>query len=174
MAAEPNYNYSLNPAVEIEGYDDAVLKRNDLKNATEIHVKNRLAFDVEYYARQMLAGAEKEIGQYYPKVNGKKPIAYYWARVATCSNPSCKAEVPLLRSLYVCDKPNKKVYLNPVIEGNQISFEVKEGETDKTGWMVRANLNCPCCGNTTTVKQLKEMFKAKTTKEKILAVIEDG
>jgi putative DNA methylase len=174
MAAEPNYNYSLNPAVEIEGYDDAVSKRNDLKNATEIHVKNRLAFDVEYYARQMLAGAEKEIGHFYPEVNGKKPIAYYWARVAICSNPSCKAEVPLLRSLYVCDKPNKKVYLNPIIEGNQISFEVKEGETDKTGWMVRANLNCPCCGNTTTVKQLKEMFKTKTTKEKILAVIEDG
>jgi adenine-specific DNA methylase len=76
MAAEPNYNYSLNPAVEIEGYDDAVSKRNDIKNATEIHVKNRLAFDVEYYARQMLDGAEKEIGHFYPEVNGKKPIAY--------------------------------------------------------------------------------------------------
>jgi len=174
MVAEPTLNYGFDKTTELEGYDDAVSKQSEIQHAQFIRIKNRLAFDVEYYARQMLAGAEKEIGHFYPKVNGKKPIAYYWARVATCSNPSCKAEVPLLRSLYVCDKPNKKVYLNPVIEGNQISFEVKEGETDKTGWMVRANLNCPCCGNTTTVKQLKEMFKAKTTKEKILAVIEDG
>lgn len=170
-------NYTLQHSIEtleLEGYEDAVAKHSNIQDSSFIILKNRLAFDVEYYARQMLAGAEKEIGQYYPEINGKKPIAYYWARVATCTNPSCRAEIPLLRNLYVCDKPYKKIHLNPVVEGNQISFEIKEGETDKTGWMVRANMVCPCCGNTTTVAQLKEQFKSKTTKEKILAVIEEG
>jgi len=174
MAAEPNYNYSLNPAVEIEGYDDAVSKRNDIKNASEIHVKNRLAFDVEYYARQMLAGAEKEIGHFYPEVNGKKPIAYYWTRVGTCSNPSCKAEVPLLKQFYLARKSGKKVYLNPVIHGTEIDFEVETGENNMEGWMTSRSLKCPCCKNATSVKDLKIQSVTQGLKEKLIAVIEDS
>jgi putative DNA methylase len=174
MAAEPNYNYSLNPAVEIEGYDDAVLKRNDIKNATEIHVKNRLAFDVEYYARQMLAGAEKEIGHFYPEVNGRKPIAYYWTRVGTCSNPSCRAEVPLLKQFYLANKKGKQVHLNPIIKGTEINFEIKTGEIDTEGWMTSRSLKCPCCGNATAVEEIKKQSVNNGLKEKLIAVIEES
>jgi putative DNA methylase len=174
MAAEPNYNYSLNPAVEIEGYDDAVSKRNDIKNATEIHVKNRLAFDVEYYARQMLAEAEKEIGHYYPEVNGRKPIAYYWTRVGTCSNPSCRAEVPLLKQFYLANKKGKQVHLNPVINGTEINFEIKTGEIDREGWMTSRSLKCPCCGNATAVEEIKKQSVNNGLKEKLIAVIEES
>lgn len=170
-------NYTLQhniETLELEGYEDALSKHSDIHHSSFILLKNRLAFDVEYFARQMLAGAEKEIGQYYPEVNSKKPIAYYWAHVGTCSNPSCRAEVPLLKQFYLVNKPGKKVFLNPVISGNTIDFEIKEGEYALDGWMARGNLFCPCCGNTTDVKTLKSQFLSKQSKVKLIAVIEEG
>lgn len=81
-----------------------------------IDIPNRLAFDVDYYAKKLLAEAEKEIGQFYPAdEHGKKPIAYYWARVGICSNPSCQAEVPLLKGFYLANTKRKHVYLKPIM-----------------------------------------------------------
>ena len=174
MVAEPTLNYGFDKITELDGYDDTVSKQPEIQHAQYIRIKNRLAFDVEYYARQMLAGSEKEIGHFYPEVNGKKPIAYYWAHVGTCSNPSCKAEVPLLKQFYLANKPGKKMYLNPVIDGTEINFEIKMGEIDQEGWLVRGNMNCPCCGNTTDIKTLKQQFKKGLTFQRLIAVIEDG
>lgn len=176
-AADPSGHYTIQRGIEtleIENYDDAILKQSEIQSATQIVLKNLLAFDVEYYARQIMAGAEKEIGHFYPEVNGKKPIAYYWAHVGTCSNPSCRAEVPLLKQFYLVNKPGKKVHLYPIINGTNIEFEIKTGEIDRVGWNNRGNLLCPCCGNTTDVKQIKEQSKNGTLKQKIIAVIEDG
>ncbi|MCB0539500.1 MAG: DUF1156 domain-containing protein, partial [Bacteroidetes bacterium] len=116
-------------------------------NATGVRVPNRLSFDVEYYAKKLLSETEEEIGHLYPEdEKGNKPIAYYWARTAKCSNPSCKSEVPLLRGFYLCEKPDNKQYLNPIIQGNTIEFEIKTGTHSITQWLKNANLKCPCCG----------------------------
>ena len=142
---------------------------------THINIPNRLSFDVEYYAKKLLKLTEEEIGHYYPAdAKGNKPIAYYWARVGKCENPSCGAHVPLLRDFYLVNKPGKSIYLNPLIDGTDISFEIKKGKHNLEGWMYRANLKCPCCGSVTEVKRLKNQFRAKTTSERILAVIEEG
>ncbi|MBW6537010.1 MAG: DUF1156 domain-containing protein [Mariniphaga sp.] len=170
---EPTLQYG-NQTVELEGYGDALSKHSTIQDSSFILVKNRLAFDVEYYARQMLSGSEKKIGKYYPEVDGKKPIAYYWAHVGTCSNPSCRAEVPLLKQFYLVNKSGKKVRLCPVINGTEIKFEIEKGEIDQEGWMTRGNLNCPCCGNATDVKTLKKQFLSNLTITRLLAVIEEG
>jgi adenine-specific DNA methylase len=138
----------------------------------EVHIANRLSFDVEHYAKKLLARAEDEIGSYYPADDkGNRPVAYYWARVATCSNPSCRAKVPLLRQFYLVNKPDKQVYLKPVISGNRIDFEIRHGKTDEEGWMRKANLHCPCCGNVTDTKSLKAQFKSGDVTQKLLATI---
>lgn len=142
---------------------------------TAIRIPNRLSFDVEHYARKLLAAAEQEIGHFYPSdEKGNKPIAYYWARVGTCSNPSCAAEVPLLKGFYLANTSNKQVYLNPVIRGNAIDFEIKQGVCDLEGWNKKTNLTCPICGSVTDSKTLKDQFVRKLTKERLLAVIEEG
>lgn len=140
-----------------------------------IEVDNRLALDVEYFARELLQKVEEQIGQYYPKdEKGKRPIAYYWARVGTCSNPTCRAEVPLLKQFYLVNKPDKKVHLKPIIRTTEIDFEIREGKIEEEGWVSRGNFTCPCCQNMTDVKNLKKQFKAGKIKEKLLAIIEDG
>jgi len=141
----------------------------------EIEIPNRLSFDVEFYAKKLLAEVEKEIGHLFQvNKNGDKPVAYYWGKLGECSNPSCKAVVPMLRGFYLCDKSDKKVYLQPIINGNQIEFEIKTGICKETGWMERANLKCPCCGSVTEAKALKIQFNKTLPKERLLAVIMDS
>jgi len=141
----------------------------------EIKIANRLAFDVEFYAKKLLQKVEEKVGHLYPTdTKGNKPIAYYWARTATCSNPTCGAEVPLLRQFYLANTPRKKVYLQPKIEGTKISFSIEKGVCKEEGWMHRANLTCPCCKNITDVKNLKNQFKKKVTGQQLIATITEG
>lgn len=146
--------------------------------AIAVQINNKLAFDVAFYAKKILKDVEAKISILYPNdANQIKPIAYYWARVGTCSNPSCNAKVPLLRGFYLANTKSKKVYLNPIIKNNQIDFEVKFGTYDESqlkGWVKAANLTCPCCGSFTEVKKLREQFINKRTSERLLAIIYEG
>ena len=141
-----------------------------------VRIPNRLAFDVEYYAKKILEETEKEVGYLYPAdENGNKPIAYYWARTAKCSNPSCGAEVPMLKQFYLCKTSKKKVYLNPIVHGTDILFEIKNGSCEHLkGWNNRGNVTCPCCGNVTSVEQVKEQSKKTGLSPRLLAVINEG
>lgn len=140
-----------------------------------VEIPNRLAFDVEYYAKNLLKMTEAEVGYLYPAdEKGNKPIAYYWARTACCSNPSCRAEVPLLKQFYLANTKTKKVYLQPIINGTDIQFEIKEGtynEKELPGWNKTGNLTCPCCGSVTTSKQIKEEAYNGNIHERLLAII---
>jgi putative DNA methylase len=150
-------------------------------NVTGVRIPNRLSFDVEYFAKKLLAESEKEIGHLYPsrtvvdtktqKKKQVKPIAYYWARVGSCSNPSCNAKIPLLKQFYLANTNSKKVFLKPKVKDNTIEFSIEEGVTNEEGWVSRGNLTCPCCGNATDVKTLKKQFLSNKTSERLLAVI---
>ena len=164
----------------IKKYGEDELKKVSAENSLyagddKVKIENRLSFDVEFYARELLKRTEAEIGHFYPAdETGKKPIAYYWARVGTCSNPSCRAEVPLLKGFYLANTTNKQVYLKPIIDGNKIDFQICKGKFEAEGWNERANLRCPICRSFTDTKAIKKQFVDKTTSERILAVIEDG
>lgn len=157
-----------------EGVDMLNARGISISNG-EVEVPNRLSFDVEFYAKKLLKMAEKEVGYLYPAdEKGNKPIAYYWARTATCSNPSCRAEVPLLKQFYLANTSTKKVYLNPIICGTDISFEIKEGMYDLPGWNKRGNLTCPCCGSVTGVNVVKKESIGNGLKSRLLTVISES
>lgn len=165
--------YSKDEFIKIYG-EEEFHKQEELKNVfgDNVNIANRLAFDVEYYAMKLLKMTEDEVGYLYPiDVNQNKPIAYYWVKVGSCINPSCKAEVPLLRQFYLCNKKEKKIYLKPVIDGIKINFEIKKGKYEKDGWVNRGNLKCPCCGSITDVKRIKEQSIQGLLGERLVAVI---
>lgn len=138
-------------------------------------IPNRLAFDVEFYAKKILAETEKEVGYLYPAdEKGNKPIAYYWARTAKCSNPACGAEVPMMKSFYLANTPKKKIYLNPEIEGNKISFSLSKGKYYIKEWNHRGNMTCPCCGNVTSIDIIKRQSREEGLKMRLMAIINDG
>ncbi len=147
-------------------------------NATGVRISNRLSFDVEFYAKKLLAETEKEIGKYYPSdKNGNRPVAYYWVKVGTCSNPTCKAEVPLLKHFYLSKRrsasENQWVHFYPIIKENQIDFEIRYGKFEKEGWNNRGNLKCPCCGSITGVKEIKRQSVNGVLSDRLIASIDE-
>ncbi len=141
-------------------------------------ISNRLSFDVIFYANKLLQLTEKEIGKYYPSdVHGKKPVAYYWVKEAICSNPSCRAEVPLLKQFYLSKRRSASesqwVYFKPIIKEKKIDFSIEYGKFEEEGWNYRGNLKCPICGNTTDVKEIKRQSKEGILKDRLIASIEE-
>lgn len=140
-----------------------------------VEIPNRLAWDVEFYAKRILRETEKEVGWMYPAdENGNKPVAYLWSRTGICSNPSCNAEIPLLRQFYMVNTTKKQYYINPIIKGKSVSFEIKKGLCQILGWNNRCNLTCPCCGNITNDVIIKRQFVEKKTGLKLISVIWEG
>ena len=153
-------------------YDKKVLLNGE---ATAVNIPNRLSFDIEFYAKKLLAEVESEIGHLYPKdEKGNRPVAYYWAYEGVCSNPTCRAKVPLIKQFYLVNKPDKKIYLKPNIIGNEIVFDIKSGTINAETWIQRKNLKCPVCGNITDVNELKRQFNAKEPTKRIIAVVAEG
>lgn len=152
-------------------------KHIDAENLS-IEILNRLSFDVEFYAKKLLAETNKEIGHLYPdNEKGNKLFVNINCRIGHCENPSCKAEVPLLRQFFISNPRSsganlsKKIYLNPIIEDKKISFELKKGLPKSEGWIKRGNLICPICENVTDIKQIKNQFLNKKIKEKTIVKI---
>lgn len=145
----------------------------------QIEIRNRLSFDVEFYAKKLLAETEKEIGHFYPAdEKGNKPIVYYWVKEAICSNPSCRAEVPLLKQFYLSKRrkspESQWVHFKPIIYGKKIDFSIEYGKFEEDGWNNRGNLKCPVCGNTTSVKEIKRQSKEGILKDRLIASIEES
>lgn len=100
------------------------------------------------------AEAERQLAELYPKdSDGATPIAYLWARTVRCEAPDCGAEIPLMRSLWLCSKPNRRKTLRPtVVRENgaapRVSFEMFEpaAASEVTrGTVSRARATCLCC-----------------------------
>ena len=140
-------------------------------------IQNPLADDVRKWGKWVLEEARKEIGHLYEDPFGHTIVAYIWARTATCPNPACGAEMPMLRQTWLANKANKKVALRMLVDQakKEINFEVVEGDaidfdpTDMT--MRRGTIKCPACGTTPDRDYLKTEGKAGRLGERMLAVV---
>ena len=103
---------------------------------------------------EIKAKAEKELAALYPKdPDGATPIAYLWARTVRCEAPNCGAEIPLMRSMWLCRKPKRKWALLPITVRDdgvppRVEFEIFEPKRDAevvNGTVSRAKATCVCC-----------------------------
>ncbi|GAB6163633.1 hypothetical protein JCM12298_27930 [Desulfothermus naphthae] len=86
---------------------------------------NPLLEDVKKWGDWVLKEAKKEIGRFYPQdEDGFIPVGYIWARTIPCQNPTCGAEIPLMRQFWLAKKKNKKVALYPFVEDKEVKFIV--------------------------------------------------
>ena len=152
----------------------------------------RLVKDVERWAKWILERARERIGHLYPpgedlsacnaQAGGNPVVGYLWARTAPCSNPTCRAEIPLLRSLLICKKNNKRVALTMTIasplsvggEGPGVRFGIaKDKDITRTeGTMLnRGNCRCPICEQVTLVGDLRRAGLEGNMGERMVAVI---
>lgn len=117
-----------------------------------------LAEDVRYYGEWMKQEAYKHIGHLYPKVKVPKEqgggeatvIAWIWARTVKCPNPACGCEMPLASSFVLSTKKGKEAWIEPVVDGKDISYVVHNGKypasmENGTKQGKKAKFCCPVC-----------------------------
>ena len=114
-----------------------------------------LAEELRRVGGEIKRQAERELADLYPKdADGATPIAYLWARTVRCEAPNCGAEIPLMRSFWLCKKAKRKRALQHRVErcegaAPSVEFEVVEPQADREvrgGTVARARATCLCCG----------------------------
>jgi adenine-specific DNA methylase len=118
----------------------------------------KLSEELRRVGAEVKQSAEKELAEFYPTdSDGAKPIAYLWARTVRCESPNCGAEIPLVRSFWLCKKVNRRRALRYKVNrtvGTQhvapaVEFEIFEPKTESevvSGTVTRAKATCLCCG----------------------------
>jgi adenine-specific DNA methylase len=141
--------------------------------------RKKLLEDVKKWGNWVLEEAKKEIGKFYPvDKDGSIPVGYIWARTIPCQNPSCNAEIPLIRQFWLAKKGNKKVALKPYIKNGRIEFEIvgqnkpfpKDFEPEK-GTVSRAIAHCLVCGSTVDDKTTRKLFQDGKSGQRMIAVV---
>ena len=111
-----------------------------------------------------------------PRWVAKPAVAYLWARTVRCSG--CRAEIPLLKTRWLCRKAGKRVVLTmePRADGAGVTFGVARDAAgdDGAGTMNRSGAACPCCGVITTMVDIRVEGRAGRLGERMTAVIVDG
>ena len=68
-----------------------------------------LADELRKAGGEIKAVAERALANLYPRDrDGATPIAWLWARTVRCEAPTCGAEIPLMRSFWLCRKPKRR------------------------------------------------------------------
>ncbi|OQB40779.1 MAG: hypothetical protein BWY09_00705 [Candidatus Hydrogenedentes bacterium ADurb.Bin179] len=139
-----------------------------------------LAEDVRYYGEWMKKKAFERIGHLYPKVKDehgqeRTVIAWIWARTVKCPNPACGCEMPLANSFVLSKKKGREAYIQPVIEGGKMRYEVKQGKNaPKSPKIGRGKFQCVCCGQTATPENIRTEFRLKRSGVQLMAIIAEG
>lgn len=127
-----------------------------------------LADELRRVGAEIKAEAEKELAEFYPPdPDGSRPIAYLWARTVRCESPNCGAEIPLMRSFWLCKKASRKRALRykvirPEGETPYIEFEIFEPKKDKDvsdGTVTRAKATCTCCNTVLSPDRVRAQLR---------------
>lgn len=138
----------------------------------------KLVEDVRYWAEWVMAQAEAEIGECYPKdPDGAVHTAYLWAKTITC--PHCDGEIPLIRRRWL-QKINGRepIAYRLKVDSENKTYEVEvlrgQAATDdepEKGTMRGATVECPYCGTPTERDRIAEQGRHGQIGQHLLAVV---
>jgi hypothetical protein len=129
-----------------------------------------LADELRRVGAEIKKQAEIELAELYPREeDGATPIAYLWARTVQCESPNCGAEIPLVRSFWLCKKASRKRALRYNVirqkgEPPHVEFEVFEPNAESevpNGTVTRAKATCLCCGTVLPPDRVRAQLAAQ-------------
>jgi len=135
---------------------------------------------VKKWGDWVLEEARKELARFYPPdPDGSIPVGYIWARTIPCQNPTCGAEIPLMRQFWLAKKAKKQVALYPEVTGGQVDFRIvgdgyapwPEDFDPKAGTVSRAVATCPVCGGMVEAKTTRHLFQEEKAGQRMVAVV---
>jgi putative DNA methylase len=141
-----------------------------------------LAEDVRQYGKWMREQAYARIGAHYPKAkleDGSEAavIAWLWARTVACPNPACGVEMPLVTTWWLSKKKDRPRWINPVVEGRNVRFEIHDGPEGPPAPPKQgrgAKFTCLVCGDPTPEGYIKAEGVARRMGARLLATVAEG
>ncbi|MDP8013022.1 MAG: DUF1156 domain-containing protein, partial [Nanoarchaeota archaeon] len=142
--------------------------------------RNRLLKDVKKWGDWVLEEAKNEIAKFYPPdKDGSVPVGYIWARTIPCQNPSCGAEIPLMRQFWLAKKKDKEVSLYPYVSDKRVCFKIVGTGHEKIpsdfkpekGTVSKAIVTCPVCGSVIDGKSTARLFREGKAGQRMIAVV---
>ena len=128
-----------------------------------------LAEELRRVGAEVKKAAERELAEFYPRdTDGARPIAYLWARTVRCEAPNCGAEIPLMRSFWLCKKAERRRALRTKVvraaKGEpRVEFELFTPTTEKEvrgGTVSRAKASCVCCNAVLAPERVRSQLAA--------------
>lgn len=140
-----------------------------------------LVEDVRHYGQWMLDEARNRIGALYPPVklndgSTAPAIAWIWARTVACPNPTCGAELPLVRSFWLGKKRGKEAWIRPVVNGTRVTYDIshsKEGPSED-GTVNRTGATCVVCRSGVSLKYVRDEGQAGRMGNRLMAIVAEG
>lgn len=141
---------------------------------------NQLLEDVRKWAEWVLNETKSEISTLYPREpDGSVPVGFSWARTVRCQNPSCQAELPLLKQYWLSNKTSRRISTYPYTEGHTVRFKIVGTGYQKMpssfkpdrGTVSKAIASCLVCGSTIDGEAMKSLFATKVAGEKMISVV---
>lgn len=141
---------------------------------------NKLLNDVKKWGDWINDKAKKELEKFYPKEkDGSDIVGYIWVKTIHCQNPSCGAEIPLIKNYYLSKKKDQIVFLYPIVKGKKIKFKIVDTKKEKKpkdfdpnkGSIFKATAKCFVCQYSIDDKATRRLFSDGDVTEKLVAVI---
>ena len=142
---------------------------------------HKLIDDVKKWGKWVSEETEKELGRFYPVgKDGSIPVGYIWARTIPCQNPSCSAEIPLMRQFWLAKKgKDREISLFPFVSKKAVQFKIvgtgyekKPDDFDPSkGTVHKAIANCLVCGSTVDGKTTSRLFRDGKAGQRMIAVV---
>ena len=116
-----------------------------------------------------------------PRWVAKPTVAYLWAR--TCECPNCRAEIPLLKTRWLCKRGTRRALLTmePRENGTGVDFGMepdvpkhRDDSVPGAGTMSRSGATCPICSGTVAMQDLRAQGRAGRLGARMMAVVVDG
>jgi putative DNA methylase len=150
--------------------------------------RSPLLLAVQAWGDWVLQEARQRLQRFYPPdPDGSIPVGYIWARTVPCQNPTCGAEIPLMRQTWLAKKDKRQIALKIVPDHahKRVEFEIvgqagdvgahggapSLGFDPERGTVARANVECPLCGSVIDDKTTRRLFQEGKAGQRMVAVV---
>ena len=130
----------------------------------------RLTEELRRVGAEIKKQAAQQLADLYPRdPDGSTPIAYLWARTVRCESPNCGAEIPLVRSFWLCKRAGQMRALRHHVvrvpgAPPQLALEIFEPSSQKevpAGTVTQARATCVCCGAVLPPERVRAQLAAQ-------------
>ena len=122
--------------------------------------------------------ARRELEHFFLNEHDGETVGYLWSRCIPCQNPTCGANIPLLKQFWLANTDKRKIALRPVISKKAVSFKIIHvgNKTNNDFTPRKSNIEdgkatCLVCDHRMTPAQVKSLFKTKKNSERLNIVM---